>query len=99
MLLQASQGNTLFQLLPLALILVVFYLLLILPARKQQKQKEAMLAALKKGDRVVTSGGIHGTVAHVEDDAVLLKVAENTKIRVARSAVAGLVGSGDPAAR
>lgn len=99
MLLQASQGNPLIQLLPLALILVVFYLLLILPARKQQKQKEAMLAALKKGDRVVTSGGIHGSVAHVEDDTLLLKIAENTKVRIARSAVAGKVGSDDPASK
>jgi preprotein translocase subunit YajC len=74
------------------LVLAVFYFIVMLPARKQQKKKEAMLAALKKGDRVVTSGGIYGTVAGVEDQAVMLKVAENVKIRVAKSAIAGLAG-------
>ena len=78
--------------LPMILVFAVFYLIVMLPARKQQKKKEAMIAALKKGDRVVTSGGIYGTVAGVEDHDVMLKVAENVKIRVAKSAIAGLAG-------
>jgi preprotein translocase subunit YajC len=49
-----------------------------------------MISALKKGDRVVTSGGIHGTVAGVESDVILVKVAENVKLRVTKSAVAGM---------
>jgi preprotein translocase subunit YajC len=73
------------------LIFAVFYFILIRPAQKQQKQKEAMLAALKKGDRVVTSGGIYGTISGVEDQSVQLRIAENVKIRVARSAIGGLV--------
>lgn len=80
--------------LPFVLIFAVFYFLLILPARRQQKKKEAMIASLKKGDRVVTSGGIHGTVAGVEDQAILLKIAENVKIRVTRSAITAKVGPG-----
>jgi preprotein translocase subunit YajC len=80
-------------LLPFVLIFAVFYFIVIMPAKKQQKKKDAMIAALKKGDRIVTNGGIHGTVATVEDSSLMLKVAENTKIRISKSAVAGLVGS------
>ena len=89
----AAGGNPLSMLLPFVLIFAVFYFIVIMPAKKQQKKKDAMIAGLKKGDRVVTSGGIHGTVATVEDQSLLVKVAENTKIRISKSAVAGLVGS------
>ena len=89
----AAGGNPLSMLLPFVLIFAVFYFIVIMPAKKQQKKKDAMIAGLKKGDRVVTGGGIHGTVATVEDQSLLLKVAENTKIRISKSAVAGLVGS------
>ena len=75
-----------------ALIFGVFYFLVIMPAKKQQRKKEQMIAALKKGDKVVTSGGIYGTVSAVEDDTLLLKIAENTKVRVAKSAIGGPVG-------
>ncbi len=89
----AAGGNPLSMLLPFVLIFAVFYFIVILPAKKQQKKKDAMISALKKGDRIVTGGGIHGTVAAVEDTSLMLKVSENTKIRVSKSAVAGLVGS------
>jgi len=78
-----------------ALIFGVFYFLVIMPAKKTQKKKEAMIGALKKGDKVVTSGGIYGTVAAVEDQTVLLKIAENTKIRISKSAIGGPVGADD----
>ncbi len=92
----AGQGaGALTTFIPIILVFAVFYFLLIMPARKQQKKKEAMIAALKKGDRVVTSGGVHGTIAGVEDTTLLLKVAENVKIRVTKSAVAGKVGAGE----
>jgi len=80
-------------LLPFVLIFAVFYFIVIMPAKKQQKKKDAMIAGLKKGDRIVTSGGVHGTVATVEDQNLLLKVAENTKIRISKTAIAGLVGN------
>jgi preprotein translocase subunit YajC len=76
-----------------ALIFGVFYFLVIMPAKKQQKKKEAMIGALKKGDKVVTSGGIFGTIAAVEDSTLLLKIAENTKIRISKSAIGGMVGT------
>ena len=76
-----------------ALIFGVFYFLVILPSKKQQKKKEAMIMALKKGDKVVTTGGIFGTVATVEEHTLLLKIAENTKIRISKSAIGGPVGA------
>ena len=89
----AAGGSPFAMLIPFVLIFAVFYFIVIMPAKKQQRQKEAMIAALKKGDRVITSGGIYGTVVTVEDDSLLLKVAENVKIRVTKSSVAGPVSS------
>jgi preprotein translocase subunit YajC len=77
--------------LPIIAIGLVFYFLVIAPANKQRKKQAEMLSALKKGDRVLTSGGIYGTIQGVEPDAVYLKIAENVKVKVARSAISGLV--------
>ncbi len=77
--------------LPIIAIGLVFYFLVIAPANKQRKKTQEMLSTLKKGDRVLTSGGIYGTVQGVEPDAVYLKIAENVKVKVARSAISGLV--------
>ncbi|HVR40394.1 MAG TPA: preprotein translocase subunit YajC [Thermoanaerobaculia bacterium] len=88
-----STGATpaLLQFLPLLAIAVVFYFIVIAPANKQRKQQQAMLGSLKKGDRVVTTGGIYGTVQGVEAEVVYLKIAENVKVKVARSAITGIV--------
>jgi len=91
----AAGGSPLTMLVPFVLIFAVFYFIVIMPAKKQQKKKDAMIAGLKKGDRVVTTGGIYGSVAAVEDQSLLLKVAENVKIRVAKSAIAGMVAGED----
>ena len=88
-------GGPLSMMMMFALIFGVFYFLVIMPAKKQQKKKDAMIGALKKGDKVVTSGGIYGTVAAVEDQSLLLKIAENTKIRISKSAIGGPVGTED----
>jgi preprotein translocase subunit YajC len=88
--------------LPIILVFVIFYFVLLAPMRKQQKRTKEMLAALKKGDRVVTSGGIFGTVAQVEGTAVWVKIADTVKVKMAKSAITGLVEDGespkDPAA-
>jgi preprotein translocase subunit YajC len=76
--------------LPLILIMVIFYFLMILPAQRRQKKVTEMLKALKTGDKVITSGGIYGTIVGLEDEAVQLRVAEQVKMKVARSAIAGL---------
>ena len=77
--------------LPIIAIGLVFYFLVIAPANKQRKKQAEMLSTLKKGDRVLTTGGIYGTIQGVEPDAVYLKIAENVKVKVARSAVSGVV--------
>jgi preprotein translocase subunit YajC len=76
--------------LPLILIMVIFYFLMIMPAQRRQKKVAEMLKELKTGDKVITNGGIYGTIAGLEPDAVQLRIAEQVKIKVSRSAIAGL---------
>jgi preprotein translocase subunit YajC len=80
--------------LPMVLIFVIFYFLLIAPMRKKQKKTQEMLSKLKKGDEVVTGGGIFGRITAMDDERgfVILQIADNTKIKVMRSAIAGLAG-------
>jgi len=96
---QAGPMAGLTSLLPLILIFVLFYLLFIVPQRKQQKQHQELLKSLKKGDEVLTSSGIFGSILgfNEKDNTVYLKVAENVKIEVQRSAVSGLRRSPGPA--
>ncbi|MFZ0819461.1 MAG: preprotein translocase subunit YajC [Candidatus Acidiferrales bacterium] len=75
--------------LPILLIMVIFYVLLILPAQKRQKKTQAMLSALKNGDKVITNGGVFGTIVGLEDDAIQLRIADQVKVKVLRSAIAG----------
>lgn len=85
-----SDGSMLATLIPFALIFVVFYFLLILPQQKKAKNLRQMLAALKKGDRVVTIGGVIGTVTGIAQDVITLQVADNVKIKVIRDGITGL---------
>ncbi len=87
------QPSAFMQLVPIVLIFGIFYFLLIAPMRKRQKAVQQMISDVKKGDRIVTSGGLHGEVAAVLDNEVLLKVAENVKVKISKSAIAGLQGS------
>ena len=75
---------------PLVLIMVIFYFLLILPAQRRQKKTTQMLQALKNGDKVITNGGIYGTIVGLEDEAVQLRIADQVKIKLSRSAIVGL---------
>ncbi len=81
------------QLMPLVLIFLVFYFVMWMPIRKKQKALEQLVSSLKKGDRVVTNGGLYGEVVKTHEDTVILKLAENVKVRVAKRAIAGLEGS------
>ena len=91
-----AQGQTggLITFLPLVIIMVIFYVLLILPAQRRQKKTQAMLSALKSGDKVITNGGLYGTIVGLEDDAVQLRIAEQVKVKVARSAISGVQSEG-----
>jgi preprotein translocase subunit YajC len=86
----AAQPSAIGLFLPLILIMVIFYFLMILPAQRRQKKVSQMLKSLKTGDKVVTSGGIYGTIVGLDDESVQLRIAEQVKIKVTRSAVAGL---------
>ena len=86
-----GSGAFIIQILPIAAIFLVFYFIVIAPANKQRRKTQVMLSELKKGDRVVTQGGIYGTVQGVEPEVVYLKIAENVRVKVSRSAVTGLV--------
>jgi preprotein translocase subunit YajC len=71
-------------LLPFILLFVVFYFLLIRPQMTQQKQRKELLSSLKEGDKIRTIGGMYGTIEKIKDDDLTVKIAENTKIRIAR---------------
>lgn len=86
-----SSGSLLMTVLPLALIFVIFYFFMIRPQNKKQKETEKMIAALKKGDKVITIGGIHGTVSSTKEKTVIVKVDDNTKIEFLRSAISTVV--------
>ena len=72
----------------MVIVMGIFYVLLILPQQRRQKQMRQMLSALKAGDKVVTSGGIYGTIAGFDENTVILRIADQVKIRVLRSAIA-----------
>ena len=81
-------GSGLFALAPLLFIFAIFYFLLIMPQQRKQKKWQAMLGELKAGDRVVTSGGLRGTIIGLKDDALTLRVPpDNLKIEVSRGSV------------
>jgi len=82
-------------LLPLVAMFAIFYFLLIRPQQKRAKDHKAMLESVKRGDDVVTSGGVHGKVAGITDDVLTLEVAPNVKIRVQKQAVANVVKRGE----
>ncbi len=86
--LQLPGGGSLLSLAPLLFIFAIFYFLLIMPQQKKQKKWQAMLSELKNGDRVVTSGGLRGTIISLKDDALTLRVPpDNLKLEISRSSV------------
>lgn len=89
-----SQGSALSLFVPLLLMFVVLYFFMIRPAQKRQKDKDRMLGALKKGDRIVTAGGIHAEVLQVKDQTVVVRIAENVKVELQRSSVSSVLAEG-----
>ena len=87
----AQQGGILGMVLPIALIFVIFYVFIIRPQNKKQKETQKMIDALKKGDKVVTIGGIHGVISSVKDQTVIVKVDDDAKIEFTRSAIASVI--------
>ncbi len=92
----AQTNSSLIQLVPLILVFGVFWFLIIAPARKRQKQLQATVEALKKGDRIVTNGGLYGEVVSTDATTAVVKIADDVKVKVAKSAIAGLEGEAQP---
>jgi preprotein translocase subunit YajC len=83
-------------LLPFVFIFVIFYYIMVRPQRRRQQEQQRLIAALKTGDRVVTASGIHGLISNVKETTVILKVADNVKIEIEKSAI-GTVLKAEPA--
>ena len=97
-LLQDGGGQMMSMFVTFGLVFAVMYFLIIRPQSRRQKQTKAMIAALKKGDKVATIGGIRGIVHSIREDAVVLKVDDNTKIEFSKSAVAAVLNVAKPEA-
>ena len=82
-----SSASSMLSFLPIILIVGIFYFLILRPQNKKQKETQKMLAALKKGDRIVTIGGIHGVIQSVKESTVIIRVDENVKLEFSRSAI------------
>ena len=94
---QAQTQSPLVSLVPIFLVFGIFYFLLLAPMRKRQKALQKVVEGLKRGDKVVTNGGLIGEIAAVEDRRIVhLKLGENVKVRVLKSSIAGLEGSAEP---
>lgn len=84
---QQGGGSMISTLIMFAAIFAIFYFMIIRPQQKRQKEREAMLSQLKKGDKVLTTGGIYGTIAGLDDKTALVEVASNVKLKIDRSAI------------
>jgi preprotein translocase subunit YajC len=79
---------------PLILMFAIFYFLLIRPQQKKAKQHKELLSALKKGDRVVSSGGLHGVITGMSDDIVTMEIAPKIRVKVSRASISGVASKG-----
>ena len=96
---QAGQAGGIAGFLPIIILFAIFYFLLIRPQQKKAKEHKEMIENLKKGNRVVTSGGIFGTIISLDDTTIGLEIAEKVKIKVARSNIAGLISDNESQAK
>lgn len=95
----APEGNgALVQFLTLGLLAAGMWFLLIAPQRKKQKQHQKMLETLKSGDHILTAGGMHGVITNVKDDRFVIRIAENTKIEIAKGFIQSKIEDATPAA-
>jgi preprotein translocase subunit YajC len=89
---QGPGVNPFVQLIPIALVFAIFYFIILLPTKQKQKKLQAFLDALKVGDRVVTNGGIYGSVTKVNGNTVQLQIADKVRIELAKNAIVGYQG-------
>ncbi|VBB47632.1 Preprotein translocase, YajC subunit [uncultured Desulfatiglans sp.] len=87
-----GQGGGFGAFIPLILMFVIFYFLLIRPQQKKAKQHKQLLASIKRGDRVVSAGGLHGVVTGLADDVVTIEIAPKVRVKISRGSVSGIIG-------
>ena len=93
---QGGQGNPLGgMMLPMIIIFAIMYFMMIRPQQRREKERRAMIEAIKTGDRIIFSGGILGTVTNVKDTVLVVKIADNVKIEVARAGVSKVLEKGE----
>ncbi len=85
-------ANPLVQLIPFALVLAIFYFVILLPMKRKQQKVQEFLSALKVGDRVITSGGIYGSITRLNEQSIQMQIAEKVRIEVSRNAIVGYQG-------
>jgi preprotein translocase subunit YajC len=93
---QNPEGSFVSTLIMFGLIIAIFYFLILRPQQKRQKEKQKMLEAVKKGDKVVTAGGLHGSVAGLDEKTILLQVSDNVKMKFERTAIAAVLKESEP---
>jgi len=94
---QAPGGmeSILSSILPFLLIILIFYFLILRPQQKRQKERAKLLESIKKGDKIITAGGMHGVVEGLDDKSIHVKIAENVKVKMERSSVTTIIGVTD----
>jgi preprotein translocase subunit YajC len=94
---QSGGGGGLGMLLPIILIFVIMYFLMIRPQQKKHREHQQMIQSLRKGDKVITSGGLYATVLNIKEkeNVVVVKIAENVKVEIQRSSIAGVIEKGE----
>ncbi len=88
-------GSMLSTVVMFALIILIFYFMILRPQQKRQKERETLLSSMKKGDKVITLGGVHGMIVGMEEKTVLVQIAENVKVKYEKSAIASITRSSD----
>jgi preprotein translocase subunit YajC len=92
---QDGGGGMLSTIVMFALIILIFYFMILRPQQKRQKERETLLSSMKKGDKVITVGGTHGTIVGMEDKTVLLQIADNVKVKYEKSSISTITRSAD----
>ncbi len=90
-----AEGGIMSTLIMFALIIGIFYFMILRPQQKRQKERQKLLDSVKKGDKVITAGGLHGTVAGLDEKTLLIQVADNVKMKFERSAIGSVVKEGE----
>lgn len=90
---QESDGSPVITFLPFILIFVLFYFLILRPQRKQSRERGDLLSSLKRGDKVITSGGIYGRIINIDDDLVTLEIAKGINIQISKPSISGKVNN------